>query len=61
MGEKYKHLLTYIHHRYTGLDQHRSTHRLRKTGHISLSLKPLECERRFMDFLRIIIDGGWIV
>jgi len=24
-------------------------------------LKPLESERKFLDFLRIIIEGGWIV
>ena len=32
-----------------------------KTGQITSCVKPLECERRFLEFLRIVIEGGWIV
>lgn len=31
------------------------------SGTIVASLKPSEVERRFLDFIRIIIEGGWVV
>jgi hypothetical protein len=34
---------------------------IRKTGQTTFAVKPLECERRFLDFIRIIIEGGWVV
>ena len=32
-----------------------------KRGLIEQAQRPLECERKFMDFLRVIIEGGWVV
>lgn len=34
---------------------------IRKSGTIDNSAKPTETEREFLDFLRIIIKGGWVV
>ncbi len=34
---------------------------IKKTGQIENAVKPHECERKFMDFIRIIIEGGWVV
>jgi hypothetical protein len=34
---------------------------IRKSGTIDNSTKPTETEREFLDFLRIIIKGGWVV
>lgn len=53
MGDRYNQILDYIHHRFIGMKNHR--------GQISQSQKPLECERKFMDFIRMVIEGGWIV
>lgn len=53
MAENYNEILEYIHKRFMGLKSRR--------GSISESKKPLEIERKFLDFLKLIIEGGWIV
>eukprot|EP00350_Pseudokeronopsis_sp_OXSARD2_P013117 CAMPEP_0170568456 /NCGR_PEP_ID=MMETSP0211-20121228/81210_1 /TAXON_ID=311385 /ORGANISM="Pseudokeronopsis sp., Strain OXSARD2" /LENGTH=166 /DNA_ID=CAMNT_0010890361 /DNA_START=1705 /DNA_END=2201 /DNA_ORIENTATION=- len=53
MTEKYFLLLEYIYQRFLGMKN--------KRGVISKSLRPHDVERQFMDFLRIIIQGGWVV
>ncbi|CDW77854.1 UNKNOWN [Stylonychia lemnae] len=55
MAEKYNIMLSFISKRFTSHKGH--NHR----GQIEETLKPLESERKFLDFLRIIIEGGWIV
>lgn len=56
MAERYKQLLGYIHTRYVQGDGSIS-----RSGHIAGSVKPTEVERHFMDFLKIVIEGGWVV
>eukprot|EP00347_Sterkiella_histriomuscorum_P004806 403359026 len=53
MAEKYNQLLDFINRRYQAMKNQR--------GAITESIKPLDSERKFMEFLRIIIEGGWIV
>ncbi len=53
MAEKYNHLLDFIHKRFLGNKNAR--------GKIELTQKPSEIERKFMDFMRIVIEGGWVV
>ena len=56
MAEKYKQLLNYIYTRYQqGIGS------LSISGQIASSIKPTEVERHFLDFLRIVIEGGWVV
>jgi len=68
MADKYMQVLHYIEQRYlktlTNKDSHKSNVTgmlIKKTGYTENAHKPHECERRFMDFIRIIIEGGWVV
>lgn len=53
MAVKYNQLLDFIHKRFMGNRNAR--------GKIESTQKPSEIERKFMDFLRIVIEGGWVV
>ena len=55
MAEKYNIMLSFINRRFNSNKGHNNR------GQIEETLKPLESERKFLDFLRIIIEGGWIV
>ena len=68
MAETYMNILNYIEQRYlrtlTLKDTHKSQvtgMKVKMTGQIENAVKPHECERKFMDFIRIIIEGGWVV
>jgi hypothetical protein len=65
MADKYMQILTFIQRRYTStLTQKTAGAKslaIRKSGTIDNSAKPTEIEREFLDFLRIIIKGGWVV
>jgi hypothetical protein len=65
MADKYMQILTFIERRYTStLTQKTAGAKslvIRKSGTIDNSAKPSEIEREFLDFLRIIIKGGWVV
>lgn len=61
MAEKYVNILNFIHLRYLNSLPNEEKHKYKRTGIIDGSLKPSETERRFMDFMRIVIEGGWVV
>jgi hypothetical protein len=65
MADKYMQILAFIERRYTStLTQKTAGAKslaIRKSGTIDNSAKPTEIEREFLDFLRIIIKGGWVV
>ena len=68
MADKYMQVLQYIEQRYVKTLTNRESHKsnvtgmlIKKTGQTENAHKPHECERRFMDFTRIIIEGGWVV
>ena len=65
MADKYMQILNFIERRYKAtLTQKTAGAKsldIRKSGTIDNSAKPTEIEREFLDFLRIIIKGGWVV
>ena len=65
MAAKYIQVLKYIETRYKSTLTQKTAGakslEIRKSGTIEKSLKPTEIERQFMDFIRIIIKGGWVV
>ena len=68
MAESYLNILNYIEQRYLKTLSYKDTHKsqvtgmqIKMTGQIENAVKPHECERKFMDFIRIIIEGGWVV
>jgi hypothetical protein len=65
MAQKYMQVLRFIESRYkltlTSKTAGRKSLEIRKTGTIVNSMKPTDTERQFMDFIRIIIKGGWVV
>jgi ribosomal protein S9 len=65
MADKYMQILAFIERRYTSTLKQKTAGAkslvIRKSGTIDNSAKPTEIEREFLDFLRIIIKGGWVV
>lgn len=65
MAEKYMQILYFIERRYKSTLTQKTAGvkslEIRKSGTIDNSAKPTEAEREFLDFLRIIIKGGWVV
>jgi hypothetical protein len=65
MADKYMQILNFIERRYKSTLTQKTAGvkslEIRKSGTIDNSAKPTETEREFLDFLRIIIKGGWVV
>ena len=65
MADKYMQILNFIERRYKSTLTQKTAGvkslEIRKSGTIENSAKPTETEREFLDFLRIIIKGGWVV